>query len=439
MPTNLLFHIKRTIKLGTKSLWMHKLRSILTTLGIVFGVSSVIAMLAIGAGASQQAQQQIARLGSRNIIIKTVKPPEANNVSQQQTDTMNVYGLTYNDAEQFRNTLGYADVVVPVQRTTQQVMYRNRQLTVEIIGTVPWYPEIKPVKMEQGRGRFFSNIDLEFKQRVCVVEDSVAKELFLVDDPIGRDIKIKNNYYHVIGIMHTIDTKQAHQSAASQSGSAIASGGGVVGRIFIPLSSFKDSFGEVSIKLSASSIQREKVELKQITVKVHTLKQVLPTAAVLKDMLGRTHKKKDYQIIVPLDLIKQAAESKRIFSIVLGSIAAISLVVGGIGIMNIMLATVSERTREIGVRRALGARRIDIIVQFLSETVTLTLAGGMLGILLGIIIPYFVTTFFHMPTVVTGQSLLLAFGISGCTGVAFGLYPAYRAAHMDPIESLRHE
>jgi len=157
-------------------------------------------------------------------------------------------------------------------------------------------------------------------------------------------------------------------------------------------------------------------------------------------MLERLHKgRKDYRIVVPLELLREAARTKRIFSIVLGSIAAISLLVGGIGIMNIMLATVSERTREIGIRRALGARKRDIVVQFLSETLLLTLTGGFLGIVLGSVIPFLVERFSRMPTVITGGSLLLSFGISAAVGIVFGLYPACRAANMDPIESLRHE
>jgi putative ABC transport system permease protein len=167
---------------------------------------------------------------------------------------------------------------------------------------------------------------------------------------------------------------------------------------------------------------------------------VLPMRDILDTLLGRLHKvKKDYRIVVPLELLRQAKRTQRIFSIVLGSIAAISLLVGGIGIMNIMLATVSERTREIGIRRALGAKKRDIIVQFLSETLMLTFVGGLLGIVLGSLIPFLVTYFGHMPTIITGTSLLLAFGISGAVGIVFGLYPAYRAANMDPIESLRHE
>jgi putative ABC transport system permease protein len=175
-------------------------------------------------------------------------------------------------------------------------------------------------------------------------------------------------------------------------------------------------------------------------VKVKSTEQVLPMRDIMDTLLARLHKdKKDYRIVVPLELLYQARRTQRIFSIVLGSIATISLLVGGIGIMNIMLATVSERTREIGIRRALGAKKRDIVVQFLSETLLLTLAGGILGIILGSVIPFFVTRFGNMPTVITGISLVLAFGISAAVGVTFGLYPAYRAANMDPIESLRHE
>ena len=181
-------------------------------------------------------------------------------------------------------------------------------------------------------------------------------------------------------------------------------------------------------------------QLKKIIVKVDSIDDVLSMQNILDTLLGRLHKdKKDYHIVVPLELMRQAARTKRIFSIVLGSIAAISLLVGGIGIMNIMLATVSERTREIGIRRALGAKKRDIIVQFLSETLILTLMGGVLGIALGSFIPYMVTRFCDMPTIITGTSLVLAFGISAVIGITFGLYPAYRAANMDPIESLRHE
>jgi putative ABC transport system permease protein len=196
----------------------------------------------------------------------------------------------------------------------------------------------------------------------------------------------------------------------------------------------------LSANFTGGSESIEKVQLQKITVKIKSTDQVISMREILDTLLTRLHKdKNDYRIIAPLELLYQARRTQRIFSIVLGSIATISLLVGGIGIMNIMLATVSERTREIGIRRALGAKKRDIIVQFLSETLMLTFIGGILGIVLGSLIPFLVTRFGNMPTVITGLSLVLAFGISAAVGVIFGMYPAYRAANMDPIESLRHE
>mgnify|MGYP001246046569 CR=1 FL=1 len=427
------FRIKSILKLGGKSRWMHRLRSMLTTLGIIFGVCSVVAMLAIGEGASRQAQQQIERLGSTNLIINTVKPPDEQ-VASGTTSRMNEYGLTYTDAERFYATLPTAQVIVPLRQISQEAWYRNRKLAIEVIGTVPWYPEIASLHIL--RGRFLTAMDMNYQQAVCVVDRHLAKQLFVFDDPTGQDIKIKGDYYRVVGVVSA-----AAESAgpADQPVSSSSAAGGVAGRIYIPITTVKIRFGEIKIQMGGSGAQIEKVQLQQITVKVQSSDQVLVTREIISRLLSKFHKKQDYQIVVPLELLREAARTKRIFSIVLGSIAAISLLVGGIGIMNIMLATVNERTREIGIRRALGARKKDIIVQFLSETVLLTLMGGVLGIVLGSIIPYLVTYFGDMPTVITGSSLILAFGISGAIGIAFGLYPAYRAANMDPIESLRHE
>lgn len=207
----------------------------------------------------------------------------------------------------------------------------------------------------------------------------------------------------------------------------------------MPLTTAKSRFTELEAALSGGRESVKQVELQKITVKVRSMDDVLPMRDVLETLLKRLHGKNDYRIVVPLELLRQARRTQFIFSIVLGSIAAISLLVGGIGIMNIMLATVSERTREIGIRRALGARKRDIVVQFLSETLLLTLVGGLLGIVVGLAIPLLVTQFGKMPTIITSTSLVLSFGISAAVGITFGLYPAYRAANMDPIESLRHE
>ena len=427
--------LKRTLWLGAKSLWLHRLRSTLTALGIVFGVCSVIAMLAIGEGASREAQEQIARLGSRNIIVRTVKPV-SERAASTTSDRIQSYGLTYADAKRIRDTIPQVKRVIPKRVVTFDAWYRNRTVSVRFVGTVPWYPEVHPVHLL--RGRFLSTIDMDHQQNVAVVDQHVADRLFAVDDPLENDIKVKNKYYRVVGLATAsapVDPSQANGG----NGHAEAEGGSIAGNVYIPLSAFRRSVGETSVAYVGGTRQAEKVELQEITVMVDATESVLPTRDILEELLHRFHEKKDYQIVVPLELLRQAAHTKRIFSIVLGSIAAISLLVGGIGIMNIMLATVSERTREIGIRRALGARKRDIIVQFLSETLLLTLAGGLLGTALGFVVPALVTHFGGMPTVITGPSLALAFGISAAVGIAFGLYPAYRAANMDPIEALRHE
>lgn len=416
---------------------MHRLRSTLTTLGIVFGVCSVIAMLAIGEGASQEAQDAITKLGSTNLIIETVKPPE------EQTDTGTVeriqsYGLTYADAESIHNTIPNVEVIVPIREIDQEVRYRSRpRVAIKIIGTIPWYTQIMPIRVI--RGRFLSGTDLQYQLSVCVVDEKVARELFLFDDPLGQDVRISGNYYRVVGIASRTSgpTGEGFLQTASATGHG---SGGAAGNVYIPLTTARCRFTELSGSFSGGSANLESVELQKITVKVASTEQVMAIRNVVDALLRRLHKdKKDYHIVVPLELLRQAARTRRIFSIVLGSIAAISLLVGGIGIMNIMLATVSERTREIGIRRALGARKRDIIIQFLSETLLLTLIGGILGIALGSAIPALVTRFGGMATIITGWSLLLAFGISATVGIIFGLYPAWRAANMDPIESLRHE
>ncbi|MHC5089206.1 MAG: ABC transporter permease [Planctomycetota bacterium] len=429
----ILFRLKRTLKLGLKSLWMHRLRSTLTMLGIIFGVSSVVAMLAIGEGASRDAQEKISQLGSRNIIIKTIPPPEdKSSVGQQQT--LKEYGLTYDDAERFRGAIPNVRVLVPNRRISEQALYRNKRISIEVIGTVPWYTEISSLRLKYGR--FITSVDTHYKQAVCVIDEFVRKELFVFDDPLGQNVKIGGDYYRVIGI---VTAQKADAEAELQGQKKNGSAGANIGKIYIPLTTARTRFGEMSIQIGTSGATLERVELQEIIVQSRDIDQVLSTRRSIQTILSRFHKKNDYEIVVPLELMQRAKDIQRIFTIVLGSIAAISLLVGGIGIMNIMMATVSERTREIGIRRALGARKRDIIMQFLSETLILTLCGGILGMAVGALIPVLVTYFGQMRTVITLSSLVMAFGISAAVGIAFGIYPAYRAANMDPIESLRHE
>ena len=433
----LLLQLHGIVQVSLRSLWLHRLRSMLTMLGIIFGVSSVIAMLAIGEGASRDAQERIARLGSTNLIVKTVKPPQqtADETTQQ---SITEYGLTYDDSERFRQTIPDAQVVVQSKIIPHKAYYRNRLLAVEVLGTVAWYPELAPIELFGGR--FLDASDLHYSQAVCVVDRDVADGLFVIDDPIDMDIKIGGNYYRVVGVVSETRVQSSEDMLEAKADSSPTNNTSSGGRIYVPITTMKSRFGDIAMQFSGSTgMIGERVELSEITVKVPEIDRVLATRDVLDGVLRRFHKQQDYQIIVPLELLRQAIRTKRIFSMVLGSIAAISLLVGGIGIMNIMLATVSERTREIGIRRALGAKKKDIITQFLSETLLLTLSGGLLGMGLGALIPIAVTYFGNMPTVLTSQAMLLSFGISAGVGLTFGLYPAVKAANMDPIESLRHE
>ena len=394
-------------------------------------------MLAIGEGASQETQAIISRLGSTNLIIETVEPPKER-ADTGETDRMRSYGLTYKDAESIRNTIRDIEVIVPIREIDQEARYLHRKVGIKILGTIPWYTEISPLHMVHGR--FLSSIDLHQQRSVCVVDEQLVSGLFGFVDPLGKDVQIQGNSYRVVGVAGAAPLEGKQDDFGNALPGATDSDSGATGSIYLPLTTAKSRFSEIESSFSGGKRSMERVQLQKITVKVPSTGQVLPMRDILDTLLGRLHEdKKDYRIVVPLELLRQARRTQRIFSIVLGSIAAISLLVGGIGIMNIMLATVSERTREIGIRRALGAKKRDIIIQFLSETLILTLSGGILGIVLGSLLPLLVTHFGHMPTVITGSSLLLAFGISGSVGIVFGLYPAYRAANMDPIESLRHE
>ena len=420
-----MFWLIQIIKLGIQSLMLHKLRSALTALGIIFGVSSVIAMLSIGEGASQEALERIRQLGTNSIIVRSVKPPEDSSASTGRSRVIE-YGLTHRDVRIIDRTLPAVESVIPSRNLRQDVLFRDRRSDCRIVGTVPAY--LAAAHLRLAKGRFLTAMDEHLKVNVCVLGGAVAKDFFRYLDPVGSNTRIGGDYYRVVGVVES-------RSADGQSSQKDDYGRDV----YIPLSAARSRFGEIIMKVSSGSRDMERVELHEINVLVRDTEQVLDTAKAIKAILTKTHSKQDYELTVPLELLRQAEETKRIFSIVLGSIAGISLLVGGIGIMNIMLATITERTREIGIRRALGAKRRDITSQFLVETIVLASFGGLLGIALGVFIPHLVTRFAEMRTVVTPQSLILAFGISAAVGIVFGLYPAWRAANMDPIEALRHE
>jgi putative ABC transport system permease protein len=403
----------------------------LTMLGIIFGVCSVIAMLAIGEGASYEAQQAIKRLGSSNIIIRSVKPPEDAREQGAGRGAMIDYGLTYQDGARIQSTIPGVVRVLPIRIIRENVRFGQSSPPCQVIGTLPFYAEL--VGLEVVRGRFLAELDERTQNNVCVLTVSLAEQLFPYQDPLDHSVKIDAFYYRVVGLVREQNMPEQRTQSGKMEGEPLDN------NVYLPLSASRSRFGDVIIRRTAGSTEIEKVELHELRVQMADVTAVETADPQIKTLLGRFHTKTDYEIIVPLQLLRQAEQTKRIFNIVLGSIAAISLLVGGIGIMNIMLATVTERTREIGVRRALGAKRKDITLQFLVETVVLSVGGGLIGVVVGVVVPLVVSHLTTMQTIVTPWSVVLAFCISGGVGIIFGLYPAKAAARLDPIEALRHE
>jgi len=415
----------RNIQLGIKNLWRHRMRSMLTMLGVVFGVASVVAMLAVGEGASAQAMDQIRRLGSNNIILDAVKPRE-DEVAGQVRSRMSVYGLTHDDADRLDETMPGVRRTVPVKLIRKEGRLGTQNLQLRVVGTTPdWF---RLVRRRVIAGRVLAPEDLETFAPVCVLTEHGARRLLATKATLGESLKIGSDFFEVVGIVASEAGTGGDIQTPDQRVDA-----------YIPLNVCRQFFGEMVVQRSTGSSVRELVELHQIIVEVKSIEQVEPTADAIDRMLKRFHKKVDYRVSVPLALLRQAQETKRTFNIVLGSIAGISLLVGGIGIMNIMLASVTERTREIGIRRAVGAKRRQIVGQFLVETLVLSVLGGVLGIGLGVGVPWLIEHLAGMPTKVTPWSVMLAVGISGVVGVLFGLYPAVRASNVDPIVALRHE
>lgn len=421
----------RTIELGVKSLLLHKLRSGLTMLGIIFGVCSVIAMLAIGEGASYEAQEAIKRLGSHNIIIRSVKPPEAQNEGSSGGSFVLEYGLTYEDTARIRETIRNVKRVLPMRIIRQNVRFSQNSMPCQIIGTLPYYREM--VGLDLTAGRFLTVNDERHQDNICVITERLAKKLFPYQNPLDQAVRVEAIYFKVVGIVRETNRVEERTQQSKSEGDTIDN------NLYIPMSTSRKRFGETLVRRTAGSFQAERIELHQITVQMASIEDVEIAQSQIETVIAKFHKQNDYELIVPLQLLRQAEETKRIFNIVLGSIAAISLLVGGIGIMNIMLASVTERTREIGVRRALGAKKSDIVTQFLVETVTLSVCGGVIGVIIGIATPVAVEHFANMKTIITPSSVIIAFSISAAIGIIFGLYPAIAAAELDPIEALRHE
>ncbi len=415
----------RNIWLGIENLLLHKLRSFLTMLGVVFGVASVIAMLSVGEGASKEALEQIRKLGSNNIIVSSIKSAEEEALTTTHSH-MSIYGLTYEDHARISESFSDVQRTAPVKLMRKESRLGERAMELRMVGTTPEWFDLVPREVIAGRVLLPS--DQTKRNPVAVLTEFGAYKILATESTIGQTIRIGGDRFEIVGIVRSESGQAGNIQIPDQEID-----------VYIPIEVARQYFGDIFTKRTSSGDEREKVELHQVIVQVDDPKRAEATAAGIERMLQLFHKKQDYAVSVPLALLKQAEATKRRFNIVLGSIAGISLLVGGIGIMNIMLASVTERTREIGIRRAIGAKRRQIIYQFLIETVVLSTAGGLVGLGVGRLIPFFITYFSGMTTLVPLKGILLALFISMGIGIVFGLYPAMHAAKVDPIVALRHE
>jgi putative ABC transport system permease protein len=416
-----------TLGFSIQNIGRTKLRSALTILGVVLGVASVIVMLAVGEGARLAAIEQIRGLGAENIIIRSVKPLSG---SESEEGAPLVYGLTDDDLGRIATTIPTVTRVIPIREHREDVYHLDRAMEGRVVAVTAGYQDLNGIRMQSGR--FITELDHSRVSTVAVLAAETARALFPMVNPIGRSVRIgEDQYYEVVGVA------EPRATAAGVEGSLPPEE--FSRDVYIPFGTDRARFGEVLTRTRAGVSEKEKIEISRLTVTVRGVEDVNATSEIVRGLVERFHPAGDASLTVPLQLLEKVEATQRIFTLVIGAIAAISLLVGGIGIMNIMLASVTERTREVGILRAIGARRSDIVWQFLLETMVLSGAGGVLGLILGVFLTFIVTYSFGMQAVMRSWSLGLAFTISVAVGLIFGTYPARRAAHMNPIEALRHE
>ena len=421
--------LRHALKLGLRSLAAHRLRSGLTTLGIILGVASVIIMLAVGEAARYQALKQLEDLGVNTILLRSVKPSE-DGPEIKGTDRLS-YGLTYADLGRIKATVPTVTSATPMRDFRKTIRHLEKKLEARLAGVMPDFFQQNNLVIL--RGRAISTVDNNLMDNVAVISASAAEVLFPALDPIGRTVDVEDLNglltFTIIGLSEDKALATGGDAGANADYSKV---------LFIPFATDRARFGREIISYKAGSFSVERIEVSQITVSVDDVKNVPRTAAVIQSLIDQYHTKKDVVVVVPLELLEKAEKTQQMFTLILGAIAGISLVVGGIGIMTLMLATVTERTREIGIRRALGAKQRDIATQFLIETLVLTGFGGVIGIVVGVGMAHLLSSVFGVPAMIRIWSPVLAFSVSMLVGLLSGIIPARRAARLDPIEALRH-
>ncbi len=408
------------LTMGLASLLAHKLRSLLTMLGMIFGVGAVVAMLSITAGAEKQMMSFIDQLGVNNIIVEAHEAVDRNELQQIRAISP---GLTFRDFRAISENVQGLEAITPRKRfKPQRVLPKTAQEPPQLIGVLSNFVEINSLKLIAGR--FFSEEENMRSEPVCVLGESAKLNLLGYDDAIGKYVKINDVWLQVIGVLSpqaSTDTDVEGVQALNRNNLVIA-----------PLNTVMRRFEDNTSWL--------KDEIDGIYMKVLSGTDSVETSNVVRAILSATHKDAgDFTVIVPAGLLEERRRTQFIFKVVMICIAGISLLVGGIGIMNIMLATVLERTREIGIRRAIGARQSDIIRQFLMEAVLISIVGGLIGIGFGFTLSRLIATAAGWSTVVTTSSIAIAFGVSVFIGLLFGIYPAVEAGRLDPIEAIRYE
>ncbi len=395
----------------------HKLRSALTMLGIVFGVGAVIAMLSIGAGAERQALETISRLGLHNVVVraKQLKEDEAQEVRAKSL------GVSLRDAEAIRDAVpGVVRVVPKAEIEPWAVLAAGASTEPRVYGVSEHHDRL--VNLELAEGRFLDALDVRDHAQVAVIGDAVRRDLFGYGEALGQHLKINDVWLEVIGVLEAaggeVDSFQGVQLGSTSTS------------IYLPVSTVLRKFDRDPLDSP----------LAEIIVRLEDPEKGRQAARAVDALLGHLHASaEDYELVVPEALLAESRRTQKLFNLVMGAIAGISLLVGGIGIMNIMLASVLERTREIGIRRAVGARQQDIRFQFIVESFAISAIGGVAGILMGLAIATAVSMSAGWPTRVEFWSILLATGVAMAVGLSSGIYPAVRASELDPIESLRYE